>query len=60
MKQSIWCNTHNGWHDVIDAEDAPPLRRYRADHLHIIEAWSTRSGCEVLECVICGDQWGAA
>jgi hypothetical protein len=60
MNQSIWCIQHSQWHDVVDRDDQPPVIRYRADHLHVIESWMTERGCEILECVVCGDQWGAA
>lgn len=58
MKQSIWCIQHSQWHDVVDRE--VPVIRYRADHLHVVEPWVTGRGEEILECVVCGEQWGAA
>lgn len=58
MNQSIWCIQHSQWHDVVERE--VPVIRYRADHLHIVEPWVTGRGEEILECVVCGEQWGAA
>jgi len=58
MKQSIWCNQHNGWHDVADDEHR--FVRPSATHLHILECFVTREDGEIVECVICGEQWGAA
>jgi hypothetical protein len=58
MNQSIWCIEHSQWHDVVDRE--VPVIRYRADHLHVVEPWMTGRGEEILECVVCGEQWGAA
>lgn len=57
MNQSIWCIQHSQWHDVVDRE--VPVIRYRADHLHVVEPWVTGRGEEILECVVCGEQWGA-
>ena len=35
----------------------PPLGETTSDHLHEIEPWATEDGWEILECVVCGDQW---
>ncbi|MGK2855587.1 MAG: hypothetical protein ACSLFQ_00130 [Thermoanaerobaculia bacterium] len=58
MKQSIWCQQHERWHDVTDSERA--VVRERATHLHILECFVTHEHGEILECVVCGEQWGAA
>ncbi len=56
MKQSIWCNVHERWHDVIETSY---VVRQQADHLHIIETFVTTAQEEILECAVCGEQWGA-
>jgi len=58
MNQSIWCIQHSQWHGIVDRE--VEVIRYRADHLHIVEVFVTCAQEEVLECVVCGEHWGAA
>lgn len=55
MKQSIWCQYHNFWHDIEDTRE----RAAMLDHLHSVDMWFTSDDGEVIECVVCGDQWGA-
>lgn len=59
MKQSIWCPYHNFPHDVRDDADRAPVSR-SLDHPHEVTVWFTSDDREVVECVICGDQWGVA
>lgn len=57
MKQSIWCPYHNYRHDVRDDVNRAPVSR-GLDHLHEVTVWFTSDDREVVECVVCGDQWG--
>lgn len=59
MNQSIWCPYHNYLHDLRDDVDRAPVSR-SLDHLHEVTAWFASDDREVVECVVCGDQWGVA
>lgn len=59
MNQSIWCPYHHFHHDIRDDDDPAPVRR-SLDHVHAVTVWFSSDDREVVECVVCGDQWGAA
>ena len=59
MKQSIWCPYHQHLHDLRDDVDRAPVSR-DLDHLREVTVWFSGDDREVLECVVCGDQWGVA
>jgi hypothetical protein len=55
---SVYCEYHGFLHDLRDDGRAPVSNSL--DHLHEVTVWFTRSDEEVVECVVCGDQWGVA
>ena len=58
MKQSVFCQYHGFLHDLVDDGRAPVSRSL--DHVHELDCWFTSTDEEVVECTICGDQWGVA
>lgn len=56
MKQSIWCQFHGFWHDIEDREE----RAVEVHQVHEVDVWFSSEDREVLQCVVCGDQWGVA
>lgn len=58
MKQSVYCTWHGFVHDLRHDGRAPASRSL--DHLHELEVWFTTTDEEVVECTVCGDQWGVA
>jgi hypothetical protein len=34
--------------------------RNRGDHKHVLDTWFTGDDTAIVECVLCGDQWGTA
>ena len=59
MNQSIWCPYHNFLHDLREDVDRATVSR-SLDHFHAVTVWFTSDDREVVECVVCGDQWGVA
>lgn len=57
MKQSVFCQYYGITHDLREAGSAPVSRSL--DHVHDLEVWFSTDDREVVECIVCGDQWGA-
>lgn len=57
MQQSVKCQYHQCVHDLRDDGRAPVSKSL--DHLYELDVWFTTDDREVVECVLCGDQWGA-
>ena len=58
MKQSVFCKHHGCIHDLREDGRAPVSRSL--DHVHELEVWFSTEDREVVECILCGDQWGVA
>jgi hypothetical protein len=61
MQQSVFCQYHQHHHHLVDIHRAPVS--HSLDHAHELTVTFTDDGnrCrEVVTCVACGDEWGAA
>ena len=58
MQRIVFCQYHQFVHELADQGRAPQSRSL--DHVHELDVWFSGTDTEIVECTLCGDQWGVA